>query len=294
MPERAPLDLSAILPQYGTLSTVLDQPGPDLTDDAPTGLKYASPVRLGDGPDSWSVCRTLACRRPVIHDVNGYYRELGVRHAATRRELREAYQALDGQTSARLTYVLRQLLDPLVREAYDNSPLGQPFLDDYVVDSVKRAAAREAQKRTAKTGEFTSDEQVLDEWGYVTVGDDDHSAPLDTVATTGQDQDQLAPTSPRWEYASYAWQTSGYLRNEAKLEGWQAALIRAAGERRLTESGVAIGMTQMDPATGAYMLDDVNGVQVVFFPEDAEPSDEIAGDVLDTLNALLDSPRYPN
>lgn len=293
MREGAPLDLSALLPQYADyLPDVPVQAGPVLMEDAPDGRKYPFPTRLGDGPVTWSCSRTLAVRRPVIYDVNGYYRELGVRHDATRRELREAYQAKDGQSSPRLTYVFRQLLDPVVREAYDRSPLGQPFMDDYVEDTVKRRAAREAQRRTHQTGEFTSAEQVLGDWGYVLLDEDGDSEPLDTVASVRQDQvSQANPRAPRWGYASYAWQTTSYLRDEATLVAWQAALTRAAEARGISQPNLAIGTTAMSEV--CIMLDEYDNQHVAFFPEGAEPSDEIAGEALDAFHALLDSPTTP-
>lgn len=292
MREGAPLDLSALLPQYREfLPDVPVQAGPELMPDAQDGRKYPFPTRLGDGPVTWSCSRTLAVRRPVVYDVNGYYRELGVKHDANRRELREAYQAQDGQSSPRLTYVLRQLLDPVVREAYDRSPLGRPFLDDYVEDTVKRQAAREAQKRTSQTGSFTSAEQVLGDWGYILLDDDGDGEPLDTVASVRQDQgSQAVATTPRWGYASYAWQTTSYLRDEATLVAWQAALTRVADARGLSQPNLAIGTTAMSEV--CIMLDEYHGQHVAFFPEEAEPSDQIAGEALDAFHALLDSPTH--
>src|SRR5687768_9235720 len=71
-------------------------------------LRYETPVRLGWGPARWSTCTALVPVERVCHDVNGYYRELGVDWRASRKELMQAYMEKDGQSSVRQTYVFKQ------------------------------------------------------------------------------------------------------------------------------------------------------------------------------------------
>lgn len=285
MPERAALDLFEILRPFDRW---LGAPAPDrspLADTDEEGRMFREPVQLGWGPARWSASTVLARRREVSHDVNGYYRALGVHWRANRRELREAYQARDGQSSAWLTYVLRQLLDPVVREAYDMSPLGQPFLDDYTNDQVKKNAAYEAARRTASHGSPTSAEQVLDEWGYRLM---DPDSPLDTVTPTGQDQSSRNADAAPWGYSSYAWKTLAPVRDEQRLRAWQEHLVREASGRTLG-SPLSIGFTGVSDAP--FTLKAVKGEWVVFFAEDEEPSAEVAGQALDQL--LHIPPVYP-
>ncbi|MFE4863234.1 hypothetical protein, partial [Streptomyces sp. NPDC056670] len=92
-----------------------------------------------------STSTTLVPARAAVacHDVNGYYRTLGVRPDATRRQLMDAYVAQDGQADAYTTYAFKQLLNPRTRARYDAAPLGEPFSDQYVrAEIVRRASLR--------------------------------------------------------------------------------------------------------------------------------------------------------
>src|SRR5690348_4532650 len=123
---RPDLDLSAILAQHRpTLPTREEAEAMRTVQTPDDSLRYETPVRLGWGPDRWSTSMALVPVERVCHDVNGYYRELGVDWRATRKELLQAYLAKDGQSDVRLTYVFKQLLNPQVREAYDKSPKGE-------------------------------------------------------------------------------------------------------------------------------------------------------------------------
>lgn len=272
MGERPPLDLSGILAAFDrrwlfadTEEEVRDVPEQD-------GLKFPTPTRLGAGPDVWSSCTELALPFVPRWDVNGYYRALGVSPLASRRELREAYQAKDGQSSAYLTYVFKQLLDPEVRAAYDAAPLGQPFLDDYAQDDLKRKAKVEAGERSAR-GRFTSSEDVLNEWGYVV---EDESG-VDSVSPTRQD---LPRKAERLEYAYYGWRTTKFLVDEGVLRKWQETLTKTAAQLGIAPK-LSFGITSVSDRP--YILEAVGDRAVIFFPEGEEPTESVAREAIEAF-----------
>lgn len=289
---RPDLDLSTILAQH---QPVL--PGPETAEamrkaqEPDDSLKYETPIRLGAGPDRWSTSMALVPVERVCHDVNGYYRELGVDWRATRRELMEAYMAKDGQSSVRLTYIFKQLLNPKTREAYDKAPKGELFLDNYTQDDLKRRAHEEAGRRS-NLGQAVSAEQVLDDWGYVLLDDapDDHPKGVDTVRAERNDRTRKAPREP-FRYAYYAWKTEDYLPNEARLHEWQKELSKAASKVG-SSTEVAIGLTSMVRMSDQwFIIEPVNGQPVVFFFTDVEPTTGIAEEA---LAEFLKFPQFPS
>jgi hypothetical protein len=269
---RPDLDLSVLLEGFNRTWLFPDQEG---IDDAPetNGIKFPEPVRLGWGPDQWSASTELAVPIVFIWDVNGYYASLGVGHQATRKELRQAYQALDGQESAYLTYVFKQLLDPEVRAEYDRSPLGAPFLDDYQGDDLKRRAAKEAGLRSEK-GKPTSPKDVLYEWGY-TSGDQPEG--VDSVSSDLEDHSSKAEPL---RYSYYGWKTSTFLPDTEQLQEWQRLLTAAAAKLRVAPK-ISFGVT--GSSDRPYILHTVHGQTVIFFPEGEEPTEEVAFEAIDQL-----------
>lgn len=280
MPERAALDLTRIVAQYEPITAVKPDAPVLATEEDQDPLCFSVPVRLGKGPLTWSTSTALVPVERVCYDVNGYYRELGVHWRASRRELMQAYQVLDGQSSARLTFVFKQLLDPEVRDRYDRMPEGSTFLDDYTDHELKRRAHRAAGERSGR-GEIVSAEEVLDEWGYLLVDD----VELDSVRSIGKDQKR--PDEP-WDYSYYAWKTSSYLPDQHRLRRWQELLSTAASRRGVCPP-VIIGTTALSDQP--FKLEDVNGSMVIFFSEETTPTPSIADDVID--RSLHFSPYSP-
>lgn len=270
---RPDLDLSGILANFDRrwLSPDVEEKVADVPER--DGLKFPNPTRFGRGPDVWSACTDVAVRVKLCWDVNGYYAALGVSPQATRRQLREAYQALDGQNSPYLTYAFKQLLNPETRDAYDASPLGQPFLDAYTQLAMKRRAKAEAHRRSA-VGEFITAEEVIDEWGYALR---DEEEGVDTVSPAGQD---LPRKADRLEYSYYGWKTAKFLMDEGPLQQWQGLLSTAA-----TQLGIApklsFGITGM--SDHPYILEQVGDRVVIFFPEGEEPTEAVACKAIDDL-----------
>lgn len=275
---RPDLDLTAILDLH---ERVL--PSPEEAEalrrvqEPDDSLRYDTPVRLGWGPDRWSTSTALVPVEPVCYDVNGYYRELGVDWRASRKELREAYVAKNGQESPRLTYIFKQLLDPVVREAYDKTPQGEVFLDDYTEADLSRRAHEEAGKR-ALLGLEDSVEDVLADWGYVVLDREE----VDNVRAVRQDRPQRTRRS-EWNYSYYAWKTEDFVQDEARLQEWQKLLSKAAAQAGRSPD-VSIGLTSLTLLSDhRFIIETVGGKPVIFFSTEDEPAMEVAEHALSEI-----------
>lgn len=284
------LDLSGILDRYDLFRSKDETEAMRNVQEPDEGLKYANPVRMGLGPLFWSTSTVLVPRVQVCYDVNGYYRELGVDCRASRKELREAYQALDGQASARLTYVFKQLLDSETRKAYDEVPLGEPFLDDYTQADLRRRAHKEAGRR-ADIGKRITAEDVLDEWGYVFLPESQEG--VDSV-TANRDDVPRRKAKADWGYSYYAWQTRSYLMDSTQLQEWQTLLSSVSAEHE-GSSRIAIGITSMEGLSDdSFMIENVVGTPVIFFSSEAEPSREVARKALSDFLTSTHSTQFPS
>lgn len=282
MPFRAPLDLSGILARHVPIGRVIEGGGPVSLAAMDDGFCFAAqPVRLGMGPDRWSTSTALVPAVVVCADVNGYYRELGVDWRATRKELAEAYMALEGQSSARLTYVFKQLLDSRTREAYDKTKVGESFFDDYTSEALRRKASAEAGRRSLR-GQSASVDSVMDEWGYVILPDDE----VDSVSPMRQDQSQQRDLP--WKYSYYAWKTTSYLQDEKLLRQWQG-LLSTAASRCGAAPQLAIGLTAM--SDGPFMIESVADKAVIFFAEGTAPHISIAEKAVEHLLRIPSDPQ---
>lgn len=199
----------------------------------------SEPVLVGYGPPECSSCTALSVLPDCIYDVNGYYRDLGVSPRATRRELREAYQSKDGQSSVRLTYVFKQLLNPETRFAYDCTPLGEVFLDDYVREALSRKVREEMSRRMADLADAGIDLSMVDPdslqrdvaagMGYQYVEDEEPSdTPSETVdGASIVKQDSVRPA--KFEFSYYLWALRPRQDEETlgRLAEWQRLLVSA-------------------------------------------------------------------
>lgn len=276
---RPDLDLSGILSQYqvfgGTprsgresdhLSVLAETTiPPDPPDE---------PIRCGYGAEWCSSETALALSPEICWDANGYYRELGVHWRASRRELREAYRERNGDQSIRLTYVFCQLLDPQIRAAYDRTPLGEVFMDDWVQEDLKRRARAEAYRRSMCGVESHRDD-VLQEWGYASVPEDTENdgEPVDS-------DDELMQDEPRyqesWGYAFYLLRT--IFGDEDLLREWQELLLRELSVRGCTVR-FSVGMVGKEHAPALFW---VNGQDFIFFlNEEHRPTPELATQVVE-------------
>ena len=207
------------------------------------GYDETRPRLEGAGPAECSSCTALSVLPGVIWDVNGYYRELGVSPHATRRELREAYMAKDGQSSARLTYIMKQLVNREIRFAYDCVPLGEVFVDAYVAEALKREAMKRKSKRMQDLHDAGADMDRVDPEGverdvYAEMGFDESffDTPSETVdGDIGSGQDQPRPAD-RFSYAYYLYRVHSWISPEdiKRLGDWQRFLVTAFAREGIT------------------------------------------------------------
>ncbi|MDQ1041437.1 hypothetical protein QFZ75_007939 [Streptomyces sp. V3I8] len=207
------------------------------------------------------------------HDVNGYYRALGVRPDATRRQLMDAYLARDGQNDAYLTYVFRQLLDVRTRARYDAAPLGQPFQDRYVHDEILRLASLQASAQNAAHGTETTAADILKSHGISSeepTGEFLDSAPQGRFSDDGKRDRQPSPSSPAtWSY-SYLLLAST-CDDESRMAQWREGLGKALAARNCPR--FAVGFHGI-PGRPFFVAKDL-GPPVVFLHEDQPVTEEL-------------------
>jgi hypothetical protein len=288
---RRELDLTDIVADYELFGGRSDRRRVDarefLPPSEPSTPPPDDPARYGPLDRLWaSSCTVLQPFRPVIWDVNGYYAALGVSPYATRRELRQAYEALGGPDDRYLTYVFHQLLNRATRRKYDAMTLGEVFLDDIVAEEMRRRAAAESGRRSDK-GEEVSADDILDEWGY-TILNDEESAELDRLDSSpapGKDR----PYQESWGYSYYLWRT--WERDAALLKLWQALLVR-----KLSEAGHSIRFAVGSAAAlqGGYELVQEDEDFIFFVEQGTIPTPDLAQQaVLSYRLRRLDPNRLP-
>ncbi|MFD8650706.1 hypothetical protein [Streptomyces mirabilis] len=174
------------------------------------------------------------------HDVNGYYRALGVAPDATRRQLMDAYVARDGQNDAYLTYVFGQLLNAHTRAHYDAAPLGQPFPDRYVRDELVRRASRAAAAHNAVHGTGMTADDILKSHG---LGSEEpkneflDSTSPERFSDDGTRDRQPSPSSPATRPYSYLLLAST-CDDMSRLDQWREGLGRALADRNCPQFAV--------------------------------------------------------
>lgn len=224
---------------------------------------------VGSGPECFSTSTEIEVWPSIVYDANAYYATLGVTHRATRTELRQAYLARGGQKKSRMTYILKQLLDPQVRRKYDATPLGSLFLDDYVVHQVQKVMAQQASEQAA-----FGQESLLDFDDFIR-----HTA----LSEQNRNQPQLTSPQQQWQY-SYYLKGSGSFRGRYRqfegqhrevLRNWQTMLVTAFASRRLrVEMGVGLSASDQ----GVYVTR-VGYRLVAFINIDESPTEALASAV---------------
>lgn len=214
-------------------------------------LPRANDPRL-EGDPSWpefTTSVTVEPYRPVVWDVNRYYRDLGVHHWATKAQLREAYIARGGPESPRLTYVLKQLLNDEIRARYDATPVGSVFFDAEVEAEVRRRIAEEVrQSRLAPA----DDAQPLVEVDLTHLINREFS--LDKRSCSGED----GRTLPEGRWGWYRWGTA--VSGRYRLDEWRGLLAKAFSDRGITRR-LAVGWyNQPEP----WMVKSVGRRTVIF------------------------------
>jgi hypothetical protein len=242
---------------------------------------------VGDGPVQCSSSTELSVWPSIIHDVNGYYRELGVTPWATRRELREAYQAKGGPDDVRLTYIFGQLLNKEVRRAYDSMGFGEVFMDQYVRDEIKRfMLARKSERmqdlhdlgvNLDDVDEGSLERDIYSQMGIDTEPDgvpkESRDTPLETVDEKQIEAQDVSRPATQFPYAYYLYKVSLPGREVvSRLQDWQRFLI-AALAREGIRTQFAVGL-HGEPHRWMYAQ---VGYRKVFFLADHQmPTEELA------------------
>ena len=225
---------------------------------------------VGYGPITCSTNTDLVVQPQHSWDVSGYYKALGVHWKADRKALRLAYQQKNGQSSGFLTYVLRLLLDPVKRRAYDMTPLGEEFIDEWREREIKDRAKREAAKRAAREGRETTDEdkiEVLKEQGFTIVPDD----------VGGSEEDAPTQFHTAWGYSYYVSEISCY--DTDRLELWQQMII-SEYSRRGIKTIFAVGFIGGDKTY--FTREEKGGIVTHYLGGTTKPTEQLAADLINT------------
>jgi hypothetical protein len=280
VPFRPDLDLSEIITPYRPF--IEGRRTPDHEDTISLDRARSIPLderpitprlsRVGYGPDTCSTNTDLVLLPEWSWDVNGYYRALGVHWKADRRALRLAYQKKNGPSSVFLTYVLRFLLDPVKRRAYDMAPLGSEFFDEWRDNEIKMRAKRKASKEAGLRGEEPTDEdakRALKDLGYAIVEPD----------VGGVEEDVQQTFHSPWGYSYYVKDVACY--DVDRLAQWQQMLVRAYADQgiRTTFSVGFIGGDQT-----YYTETEKDGRVTHYLGGTIKPTDELAQQTINTTN----------
>ncbi len=244
-----------------------------VTADLAERIDLELPWRVGVGPVEFSTCVALAPSPGWCADAEGYYRALGVDWRASRVQLAQAYVALGGEGSARLTYVLAQLLDRDLRRRYDQVPLGKRFLrDEAVLDQVWANLVRRAggddgilRKLAGRVGLEAVTPEELD------------SGSLEA-------QDEQAPPERSFPYGYYLWRAQ--LPQPGLLARWRDLLVQAASRDGIV-ARVAVGVMGRTDHLTVHAR--VGYVDVLFIHQDIEPTELLAQTAIRLLRPA-DSP----
>jgi hypothetical protein len=210
---------------------------------------------------------------PVVHDVNGYYARLGVLPTASKREIREAYQALGGPDDAELTEIFKVLINAKRRAAYDRMQSGSTFVDRSSVQAILRQAAAQASRENAEYGTGRTARDIIE-----TLAEETENPLLRFLASGSAegfdddgDGDRHPPSNPpaTWPY-SYLLLAST-CDDVGRLARWREGLAQALTGRGCTHFAVGFHASNDLPF---LVVRDI-GIPVVFLHERAIVTGEL-------------------
>lgn len=252
----------------------------------------------------------LAVQPGICWDVCGYYRLLRVHWRADARELRVAYLEVNPDDSSEpVRYAYMQLRDPVIRRAYDMTPLGGLFMGDRDVRAmIERRAAVEAARRNAEAGIAGEDfepearhKEVLRDWGFEKASAEEATSRLAGGGfRQGTASDELGSTLASWErnwgwyrmtdpYDDDPWEGVPGRELAALLERWQAMIARAlSARRRRVEFAVGIW-----PGNEPKAWRDSNEPCIVFLVGQGHPTQQRANEAVRGFLAASDTRQRP-
>lgn len=217
----------------------------------------AVPMLIGIGPHVFSTSLALERWPSIIWDVNAYYAELGVSPHATRRQIKQAYQAR-GSESPRLTFIVKQLLNDKVRRAYDACRFNTVFYDRYVDKAFRDFVREEAyQARETEESQPTSMETDEEDLNYQVGAVDD-----------GEFGDLLSDPSQKWEWGFFLWRTAN--PNVGLARRWRECVYQALLGQNVS---LSVGLMGGPEVVKLVMVD---GLRVAFINQSATPSVHLA------------------
>ncbi|MFD7835562.1 hypothetical protein [Streptomyces sp. NPDC059761] len=214
-------------------------------------------------PASWAV---------LCHDVNGYYRDLGVTPNATRAQLMRAYRARAGETNPYLTYVFSQLLSRDIRKAYDATPLGRRFLDKYEMARQLRHASVVAARESARHGTTITAEDIIQSLlGGSADSKNEFLAPAEPGGFDGGTRDRQPSLNipEAWPYSFLLLVST--CTDVFRLAQWQGGLARALADQGIPQFAVGF---HGHPEPDFLVMKDL-GTPVFFLNEKAEVTGEL-------------------
>lgn len=249
----------------------------------PEGSKnFDKPEVGGYGPTQANSCVALVrfADGIVIHDVNGYYRALGFEPPfknITKRDLREHYYLLNGETDVYLTQVFKLLLDNNERRAYDAAPPGKRHLDSLEIRILDELIKREASRRNPAFDTRATQHEIMQEMGLpVPEPSPDGQYP------SGEDSVDAAPPIVHTEDLpdDLPWLWGYYLLGTGRsdvdrLARWQELLVSALAALEV-ETLFAVGFIGRGRTDSRFVVGEAYGVRTVFLREDLEPDQEMA------------------
>ena len=319
--------------RYGFTSTIRNDPGQlawnDVTENdgvyqwAPTHFGGQDIECRGMGAQTCSSSFELASRSDsFIWDVCEYYRLLGVPVDATRKQLRRAFYRRGGARGSkpRLTYALKQLLNPFIRQAYDEAVPTQPFfLDKDTQENLKRKAIQEAARQSYETGTEITEDEVLARWGIKRNAPGEEE-PLENlvpgkaadktgdkpvrertpppqsgggIGKYGPESTALGSTISPWQlqWAWYVWYGRWTDQNwdPKPLEEWQRLIRHELGMRGLSMN-FAVGL---HAGSGWKIFQTSEGTCIVFLARSEYPHESLAAQAVEYIAAHQTLSRRP-
>lgn len=227
------------------------------------------PLRQGwfGQPEAVSTSVALVRLPQVVYDVNCYYADLGVPTDATRRQIKQAYQAKGNTPSPRHAMIVKTLLDPEMRFRYDMVEPGNLWMDEEIAGIERRLRTEAASEANARMGEKTFDADF----------DADHIETAQEILDNerAKYQDGVPPGSALdvtgWSYSYYVWRTDS--RDTDRLDRWQKMLVAAIAERRV-EIELAVGLVGRSQVP--FQIRRSGKRWIVFLSDAVEPNEVIA------------------
>ncbi len=217
------------------------------------------PFLVGFGPAEFSTSLSLEHFPSIIWDVNGYYRDLGVKP--------KAYQSLGGAKSNRLTMIMNILLNPKRRLLYDLAPFGSLYVDAEVDEALRLQAVKAAAEARARGEEIDEKESQA---RYEAMSE---SAEEMQDAMLREMQRGLQEKIGGWSF--YLWRTKQRdMRQLPRLAVWRALLAKWLNEYHdgppyTLGVGFFAGEQEVAISVVGYRV-------VIFLNEKSEPSDVVA------------------